>query len=497
MFLRKSMHLNGFLTITILALFSICSNPPTKDKNTQDANKVSISGKMQNSLHRGGGGIDDADSIYAVGIIAGEMDGNWNKMPAAVIGADGTFKINIEKTTTISGNEVPVDWVLLLINSKAATRFDKVVGFLAIKELDQSMIKFPASKSKKDSISLGTVTVNGDEAVSDSSIKHDTTTFYLTMDQLKNMANTGRTLKIIKNAYGNFNPITQKSLVDIRPSYNLAFVHMAAVKNHELTPHEYFDTGKVSLSIQMFGNDLSVFDTQKIHSRQKTIDLYPPCPMDVQNIIGDHVYTAHINEFMSTDTSLNPFINIDTLNNTARVNVFALGAGECVTLFFNGFKGMSPNGIWKLKEDRTNLLVQFDLGIGTPFDTTTGKPFIYIPSVRVSVNAADTTISQISANWYHWEGSAYAMVTDAELIQNSITFIQFSIHANGDQEDYAYGKGIGVSGDLATVPAVPVFTPKKRWVYKEPTEMDGKFTIQVSFGVCGQTFEIRIEDHKR
>ncbi|MBN1981420.1 MAG: hypothetical protein JW795_07815 [Chitinivibrionales bacterium] len=106
---------------------------------------------------------------------------------------------------------------------------------------------------------------------------------------------------------------------------------------------------------------------------------------------------------LSTDTSVNPIAVMDTSGRTERVTVHVLEPdAEFQSILFPSFKGIAPNGVWYIKKDRSQILAQYDLGLGNPFDSATGKSRIYVPSVTVSVNPADTTIQQITVQWYCW-----------------------------------------------------------------------------------------------
>lgn len=498
---------NG-LSVFTLSLFILslsCVSPTTSknDKNTGATNSVSLSGTLKHGLGKAKAGMDAADSILAVSLSPGQSTPDFFKAEHAVINADGSFKIELNRSIKEpTGKETPLDWVILLIDSKAETRFDKVLGFLSLNEMDQTLIKFPIAKTRQDSINMGMVTPSGNEARSDSGkTNYDTATFDLTVTQLKQMAQTGRTLKIIKNMYAAWEPIDQKGGLDIRSSYTIGLPHMAQAKDRELMPEEYLDTSKFSFSFQLFSNNQSVFNWQNLANRSTTIDLYPPPATFLINIVNDLPYLAEVTSFVSTDSSLNPSIVIDTNGNTAPVRSMALDDGNGVfrTILFPGFKGISKNGVWTLKENKSTVLTRFDMGLGNPFDTVTGKPFIYVPSINIATNAADTTIQQITVKWYYWDSQAgaYAQATDETLIQNAITsfemsFTDASAGTVNDRESYAFGMG----GNTTPVPVVITFTPAKKWVYAEPAVYDEKRVFLLNYSTGGQNFNIRIEGHK-
>jgi len=446
------------------------------------------------------------DSLCAVPVVAGQAIADWGDLTGAVIKADGTFKIEVPKTIKVmSGGalvDTPADWMLLLLNSKAATRYDEVVGFLALNEIGQSLISFPISKIKTDSIELGNVSQNGDEAQADSSRGSDTATFNLTIAQLGELARTGKTLKMIKNSFGNYDPSTKTGL-DIRATYSLGNMPLSVARNREMVPSDYLDTGKYNYGIQVFPAKGSEFDYNAIVSRAVSYDLYPPELTYVENFVDGRTFTAPLSSFFSTDSSLNPMIGNDTNGGTCRVLAYALyEQGAVSSLLYGGFKGISPSGTWRFKENRAVLLAQFDLGVGTPVDSVTGKPVVYVPSVNVAVNAADTTVGSITVSWYYWNptSNVYIRSTDPDLIRNNISSIDVSIStvtAPGlpatAGEHFQFGTPLYGQAFSQPVPAEIVAVPTKKWFYGTPGTSI-KFTISVSYTCFFQTFEVRVEE---
>jgi hypothetical protein len=491
----------GCIGILGAVLFLFCASPTNNDKkNIGTASMVKIGGTFQKNLAKRSA-MNEADSICAVKLENGEFTGGWEKLPGAIINPDGTFKLEIQKSSIDSaGVETPNDWMLLMLNSKAATRYDQVVGFIALKELDESMIKFPMARLKKDSLNMGKLTQKGNEAVADTNVNYDTTTFSLTLTQLREMAKTGRTLKMIKNSYGNYNSDKSKS-IDIRPTYTLGVLHLEDALNKEVGPETYFDTAKFTLGLQLFSQDVQTFNYDQLINRTSTIDLYPPGQAYLQNFIAGKSYVAPINQCYSTDSSINPMIVVDTLGHTARTMPYfrAPSAGDDhFSIMFVSLKGVSPSGTWVLKKDKTTILSQFDLGLGCPVDTTTGKPIIYVPSVNVTVNA-DTTIQQIQVKWYYWDNTVkqYVQATDQSLIKNNISYLALQIHEEfsapySGTEGYDCGKNAYFgSGGVQNIPVVLNFVPAKKWLYKEPTSTDGKFVITINWCAANQTFQIQ------
>lgn len=499
---RGIVHCASLVGCMLLA----CTSPNSNDNNKAISHLVTISGTMPHG--RFASALANADSIVAVLLDKGEFRSGWDKLPAATINPDGTFRLEIQKSSIDStGNEVQNDWMLLLLNSKAPTRYEKVCGFVSLKEIDQSMIQFPLSRLKKDSINLGLLQQNGNEAVADTNANYDTTTFNMTIAQLRELAHTGQTLKMIKNSYGNWNP-DKNRMIDIRPTYMLARPTMDEVKNRECKPSDYLDTSKISLNMQLFSADLQTFDYDQIHSGASSIDLYPPSQMYLEILDDEHTYIAPINQCFSTDTSVNPLIVYDSFGHTTRtapVVIAAGGGSQHMSIIFSGFKGISPSGTWFLKKDKSTVLSQFDLGLGCPIDSSTGKPRIYVPSLNVSVNPADTTIQQIQLRWYFWDPSQnqYVQPTDEGLLQSSISYVSISLYSDTDsnntiREEAACGSNPYFNESTSpTVSAVFTLTPTQKWIFREPAQPNLKFVLNVTWCTANQVFALQIAAMKK
>lgn len=494
----------GIVALTSLTLLIMCANPENKnDKKAGLSNSVTISATIK---HSSSGkvkvGATDVDSIYAIATVAGEeFAPQFGKHPSAIINPDGTFKINLEKGAPDAQGNGTLDWILLLINSKAETQFDKIVGFLALKELDQSLIKFPIAKSRTDSLVMGIIKPVGNEFVPDSlsNKRYDTATFDLTIEQLKQMAQTGKTLKIIKNMYASWNPTNEKSSIDIRCLYTIGSVSIAKATDHELMPQEYLDTSKYSFSFLVFSGLQPYFNWPQLANRTQTLDLYPPPGNYVMHVGLGITSTALITDCISTDSSRNPKVVTDTNSNTEYPRVMTLddGTGILQRMWYPSFKGISKNGVWTLKANQSTVLTKFDLGLGNPFDTITGKPSIYVPSIHVSVNPADTTVQQVSVKWYYWdtELSQYIQVTDLVLIRNNISYVQLTI-ADGNPTLNGSDTRESCEYNSKTVPVVINFTPTKKITFAEPEILDQKRGATLEYATGGQTFFVKIWGHK-
>lgn len=482
-----------------LAFVRTCTSPISDDagKKKGNAGQIVIGGKLKNGLGKYSTAEPAADSLIAVNVFHGRIQEEFDKAPGAVVASDGTFRIELPKTCSFMLNNVLVDspatWLLLLVNTQAQARFDRIVGFLALKEVDQSLISFPMTKVKKDSIGMGTVSREGDEAVGDTTIPSDTAVFNMTLAQLQQMAHTGKTLKMIKNAYGLHDPVTKKG-IRLRTTYVLYDAGLSEAMNRELKPSQYFDTSKFIYTVQVFPGLAPGFNYEEIINKTATFDLFPPAGSTtlIQNNNNGYVSAVPISCY-STDTSKNPWIATDGSGGKVRVNTYVDGNASGVTsIFYHNFKGISPGGVWKLKKNQSELIAQFDLGLGTPVDTNSGKPRIYVPSMNVMVNTGDTTLTSVSVAWYYWDqaSATYLQATDLSLIQSNISEANIRVSNLTTSEGVNFGTQENGTPHEQPVPVQAVFTPTKTFKYY--AEKGGKFSINVDYTCFMQTFSVSV-----
>ncbi len=479
--------------LSFLLLSAGCANMFSKSSSKPSGgSSVKISGTLQHGTGKIAATTAVADSICAMPIVKGQEAGDWVSLPGAVINPlTGTFSIELQDS--IDG--APAEWVLLLLNSKATSNYDKLVGFLSVNEINQSLITFPLSKSKTDSISVGTVTQNGDEEQSDTSIKLDTAVFDLTLSQLAEMAHTGTTLKVMKNELANYDP-TGVNKMEIRTTYNLCYERLSAAMNHELTPLEYFDTSKFGYSMQVFPQSNPQFDFTQISSGAQTFEMYPPAPTYLENVVGAHVYTALINPCYSTDTSGNPIIQHDTSGGMSHAVALLGGDSKGLSsIIYSEFKGLSPEGTWLFTKNKnqTQPIRQFDLSLGLPIDTATGKPNIYIPSVNIAVNTADTTITSITIKWYYWDkaSNGYLPAADAGILDNNISDLEVTIKSTAADTVFNFGTS---SSTQQAVPLTAALNPASgKFKYVLPA-VNQKFTVDVLYTSYYQRFDVMLQD---
>jgi hypothetical protein len=470
--------------VTLVVLFGMvsmmCSNPVTKNKDVNSNGKISISGTLAQGLGKMRVGVSTPDSIVAVPCINGEF-AFMDLMRNATINSDGTFSIALEKSMQIGSGDLPVEWVLLLIDSHVASRFDRVLGFVALKDINQSLIKIPVDKAKGD-VHLDTLHQNGNEAQSGDSVAQDTSKFSLSISQLQEMMRTGKTLKLAQNAYANFHGNDGEVLTSflrgsfgIFPTYTLKTIALNDVENTELLPAAYLDTTAFTYSITFMTFNTTLYNYAQIASRAISIDLYPPTAVQMPYGPGFVPITM-----FSTDSTKNP----------AGLKCWIPNDNGMQRMGFGTYKGVMPNGKWQLKTNGGAVTSEFDLGLGNPFDSS-GHPVVYVPSVNVSVNSADTSVSSVTLTWYSWDASSqsYMPATDADLVKNAVSWAE--VHLMSDPNESVSEKiGFGISSNGAKQPRdmglTLTATPTNKYTYSSP------LMIMVSFRTGGQEFDIHI-----
>jgi hypothetical protein len=83
----------------------------------------------------------------------------------------------------------------------------------------------------------------------------------------------------------------------------------------------------------------------------------------------------------------------------------------------------SPEGLWKLAIDGTEE-AWFDLAAANPVNAD-GKPLVFMPSVKF--NKVGSQITSVNVELYFWNGSTYVKVTDVEPMRKLISSVNASM----------------------------------------------------------------------
>jgi hypothetical protein len=269
----------------------------------------------------------------------------------------------------------------------------------------------------------------------------------------------------------------------------LGSIDYKKAENAEVLPDDYLDKNNFTYSIGFYTQNRSLYNLDQMGTGAISFDLYPPIPIAFQQ---DTSQLIPINSFISTDSSKNPSIT-DSKNGSHHLNQFDARSQSSTGLFcfgFGQFKGIMPSGVWQLKKNSSEVTSRFDLGLGNPFDSVSGKLQVYVPSVRITVGA-DSIVQSVTLRWYSWNAASnsYVRAIDNEVLQNAVsnTEVQFANWAvPGAGEKIRFGVNSDGMQEQAAVSTEMVVTPKQTYKYAAPLD------IGVGYSSLGQGFGLEI-----
>lgn len=402
---RSKVFLTAVLAVAIMAasvILGACGGGGGGGGSAQQTPKVQLSGTISSSdynnkaMHKSLMAVSiptpTVDKVLALPMERGSLN-SWamESSKVAVIGADGSFSFDLEKTT---------DWLLVLMDSSVTTTTGRFVGSIALNTGTQdSLLNMPATDSTLSTMTLGTVsrpsTTSGD-AVSAETVS--AVSFGMTTTQLLTMAKTDDLFKNAKNLvenYGNFGngPTTWYVL---RPNFYWG-VHgsgYSTLSTAFSAPAQTF----LGMSFQLDTNN-TVITMNTICASQTTtvVELFPPA--------------AILDETGKSYDETHPLTNFGaTCTNLAGGKRAAWGPQNFMVT--DQYSPMSygfpahftslPNGYWSWKENGT-IRAMFDIGTANPpYYGPNNYTRGFVPSFKVNVGAANKILS-VDVQWYYYD----------------------------------------------------------------------------------------------
>jgi hypothetical protein len=353
------------------------------------------------------------DRVVAVPTYQGHYGPSFlEMMKSADVANDGGFSLALDRN---------YEWVLLLVNSQAATASEKVAGYVAATvDADDTLIAFSGSQLSSN-LDLGTLGKTGDEAKSSSSGSENVLSFDLSLDQLVTLAKSDGGYKHLINLYLNYDPVTEISYI-IQPDFNWSAGTISGSTTAPVGADiATYQAPEFSLTVET--NDLNNPTKEGICGIQQTIGLFPPGP------IGDGVNTWSGTDGFANDGS-GP---LDTgQNNLGSANSgtwldeyngfycydddFSMQQLSGATTRLIGFDGRNnnllqvpvggfPEGMWQLKVAGTTV-AEFDLAVGSPVNAGGKFDTIPLPAIKVDYNASTGAITQLQVTWFQYDASS-------------------------------------------------------------------------------------------
>ena len=384
----------------------------------------------------------------------------------ASVSAEGDFEITLPTSSDR-------DWVLLLL-ATSLERKDQIQGYVALSDVDDTLIQIPASAAQGD-LSLGTLSSDGDEAVSETTIDEAETTFSFTVDQLRELARTDNLLKAIKNVYINYDEASTRSL-NVRGSYS--WTRPGNLMPGQLThPSEYEYSG---FSFTLSCENCSEFTWEQIRDKTRTITVYPPEPITVGSDTWNATNPFENDGTMDTeirdggdwrwtgDGDFSALVQWDENNIDLRVHPPNLD-----------FVDPPPEGLWTYELNGTPFAYA-DVGVTDPFDEN-GNILVLLPAVRLQTNA-ENQVTQVTVQFYRYSRStgSFTLVSDLSMFERNIGYIGTGFaDLTGTSSNGGTTKEIGVGEDEMVWESDRVYwQPAELWELYSGVEDDSVYQVE-------------------
>jgi hypothetical protein len=335
------------------------------------------------------GDFASADAVWALPVNGGSVDAfSFRERVELPLADDGTFTY----TPSTMGS---YDTVFALVNSDSCTtqaprgewteteldqRLGCIQGYVTIPDgEEESLLRIPTGQLN-DGVELGDVSPDMvNESRSTRSLEEVSTSFDVSIETLRAMAQSDDVLKSFAYRYANIDDSFEKSYnMHALFNWRASLTSVTGTANpEELQTDGYgimFDTNVDVDGVTAPGTGLFF--------------LYPPAAVES----GDGgSYDA--------DTPFEATHGID-------------GAGRLSSA--SGFVGVSPPGEWKLRRGNADgpVVAKYDMSLGAPFRSDSSgsrNPRIFLPSVFVNTDS-DNKITSIDLSFYVHDGTSYAEV---------------------------------------------------------------------------------------
>ncbi len=376
------------------------------------------------------------DTIWALPTIDGSIwPESFNYKVKISINSDGTFTLNLPKTATVDNSTFNLDWLLLLINSKAQNKTDMIVSYIALNDLTDSLLWMPISNAT-DNVDLGQLTPVGNEARSSTTLSDVSNSFTLSLDQLKQIAKSDDVLKNIKNVFLNYNESTGEYWF-LQPYFAWKDIP-GSIKNQWSNPANLQFIG---YAFYLETNNTTDPTFNEICNGTKKLRFYPPETVSLMDNSKSFGLSAPIETeqgqiqqrqdgaqecggtyfYLRDDTNTNSF-------HAGYMYNFIVGDDNLLSPISSSQP--FPTGYWLLKSfdgNQETEIGKFDLTAASPFDSN-GKPIIFLPSLNVSVDN-NNNITSVQLKFYKYDSqNGWTEVTDPTIINKMFTSLSVTFN---------------------------------------------------------------------
>jgi hypothetical protein len=160
----------------------------------------------------------------------------------------------------------------------------------------------------------------------------------------------------------------------------------------------------------------------------KSIELIPPTSLTLK----DEWSTRTVTKFSNAGTTVG---SGDTCNGGsdyyARQDERDGNISYMLNFGTGGSIQESPEGLWSMKVDNVEVGA-FDLATSIPIDADK-KPLVFLPQVKF--NSSNGQIVSADVELYHWNGSAFAKVTDMDPVRRLFSGFQAAVDNDKSRAD--------------------------------------------------------------
>lgn len=489
-------------TLAALSLTGACGK---KKKSNSDDNGGSL--QAQGSVNASGtlalppsleGFVNLPTKIAAIPVLGGNSS-YYGKSPAIKtfdVGNDGTFSADMTKYSVTEN--VVVSYVLAGYTpntsqgSDLANRMAEASSmvFVGLASGNDNMINYPVNDAATDKMNLGKTTISGSDAKSEYSVS--VTHYNLSDAALKQIATLSAPLKGIKNSYVN------QDGYKVGPYFawqgnNAPMISGSWTTGADTNP----STGGYGLYFRAPDNATVTMGSacRSVSDATQSFALIPPSAIRKND--GTTTDITELNSSGNSGTKVESSSRLSCNGNGATVYMWGRGSGDSTILGgFNwgdskGYVLPVKSGTWTLKYDNS-VVGLFDLQSASPLGSNS-KPFVFMPSVRVTNSGGTVTKLEIRMMLYNSATDTYDVVTDLTGFKKVAYDLSVDLNkyaASGNKQEH-------VNLDISAADANGVFTItsdkfSSTWTISDlttsNTNPNSQGTLDVSYSMYGYTF---------
>ena len=321
-------------------------------------------------------------------------------------GLDSTGNFSLDLQQGISK-----DWIVLLVDSNAADKRQKVAGFASLSFGTETMVALPTGDVNSSSLDLGTISPDSskpDEIHSRDSVSRNATHFDLSLSQLVTLSGNDDMAKALKNVY--INALNATHISRVLPRFSWMGMFPSDISQFADVNALMHVVPEYLLQFKSIDPDLT---SSAIKNGTTHMEVVPPAPIDLADPSGSVLYPNVSTVPIDTQSAISDIDNRATYQTPYCMNKL-------------------PEGWWILKKDGQEYMV-FDLSAAYAADDA-GLPKMFVPSLRL-VFGADSVLTSIEFKWYGYQNGGYIEQTDAGIIDKVIPS-DFTLWIQPDEYHY-------------------------------------------------------------